>query len=130
MKRTPLERKTPIKAKAGLKPGGTLKRTASKKAPPTKRKDGRWRSEAYLSWVRTLPCCSCRGPGGDAHHLIGVGQLGGMGTKAPDSYVMPLCRLCHQAIHNSPEDWPTQWEWVARTVALAIHEGLLKRVTG
>ncbi|MDK2548025.1 DUF968 domain-containing protein, partial [Escherichia coli] len=34
----------------------------------------------------------------DPHHLIGHGQ-GGMGTKAHDLFVLPLCRKHHDELH-------------------------------
>lgn len=37
-------------------------------------------------------------PANDPHHLIGHGQ-GGMGTKAHDLFVIPLCRAHHDALH-------------------------------
>jgi len=38
----------------------------------------------------------------DAHHLIGWRQ-GGMGTKAHDSFTIPLCRIHHTELHNDPK---------------------------
>ncbi len=64
----------------------------------------RWQSPDYLSFVRKLPCSVCGllpvdGGPNDAHHCIGSG-LGGMGTKAADWAVLPLCRPCHNDLHN------------------------------
>lgn len=84
-----------------------------------------WRSKKYLKWVKSLPCCNCGAQADDPHHLIGVGHMGGMGTKAPDSMVMPVCRHCHTAIHNTPDMWPNQWEWICRTLNQALQEGVL-----
>ena len=83
-----------------------------------------FRSKKYLKWVKSLPCCMCGGGSEDAHHIIGRGHLGGMGTKAPDNYTMPVCRQHHQEIHQRPELLDDQWEWVARTQAQAISEGV------
>jgi len=85
-----------------------------------------FRSKSYLKWVSSLPCVICGAPADDAHHIIGIGKLGGMGTKAPDSFTMPVCRGHHNEIHQSPDLWPDQWEWVARTLAQAQAEGVLK----
>lgn len=79
----------------------------------------------YLKWVKTLPCALCGGPGGDAHHLVGVGHMGGMGMKAPDLMTSPLCRECHGRVHREPELWTMQWEWIARTLLQAQQEGIL-----
>ena len=85
-----------------------------------------YRSKSYLKWVRSQDCALCGAPGpSDAHHLIGIGGMGGMGTKAPDSAVMPLCRGCHSRIHRMPELWPKQWEYIARTLIKAIEEGVI-----
>lgn len=85
-----------------------------------------WRSKRYLQWVRSLPCCMCGAPAEDAHHLIGVGGMGGMGTKAPDSMSMPVCRRHHDEIHRDPNLWPDQFEWALKTVNRALAEGVLK----
>lgn len=85
-----------------------------------------WRNQDYLKWVRTQPCVLCRAPADDSHHIIGTGNLGGMGTKAPDQFSIPTCRGCHTKIHTTPEIWQAQWEWVAKTMAKAVSEGVLK----
>ena len=84
-----------------------------------------WRSRRYLDWVKSQPCCVCGAPADDPHHLTGIGKLGGMGTKAPDWAVMPVCRRHHDELHRDPNLWPDQWEYVARTMGRAIEEGVL-----
>lgn len=61
----------------------------------------RWVKPEYLRWVKTQPCECCGIPSDDPHHLIGHGQ-GGMGTKAHDSFTLPLCRKHHTELHNDP----------------------------
>ncbi|MEF4109150.1 DUF968 domain-containing protein [Escherichia coli] len=61
----------------------------------------RWENEKYTRWVKTQPCVCCNKPADDPHHLIGHGQ-GGMGTKAHDLFVIPLCREHHDELHASP----------------------------
>ena len=52
---------------------------------------------AYLSWVRTLPCCACGLRGmTQAHHRTGYAK----GKKAPDRETMPLCHPCHRDLHD------------------------------
>jgi hypothetical protein len=85
-----------------------------------------FRNDKYLRWVKHQPCIICGCPSDDAHHITGTGNLSGMGMKAPDIYTMPVCRPHHTEIHQSPELWPEQWEWIARTMAKAISEGVLK----
>ncbi|HBQ68226.1 MAG TPA: hypothetical protein DD781_18105 [Leclercia adecarboxylata] len=64
-------------------------------------KRDRWDNPKFLAWVKTQPCECCGKPSDDAHHLIGWGQ-GGMGTKAHDFLVIPLCRQHHTELHNDP----------------------------
>lgn len=57
----------------------------------------------YLAWVRQLPCVLClRQPGmghqNEAHHLL-RGVVRGMGMKAGDDEVIPLCDGDHRALH-------------------------------
>ena len=84
-----------------------------------------FRSKKYLAFVKSLPCCLCGQPANEAHHLIGLGNMGGMGMKAPDSMTMPACRTCHQNIHAMPELQDQQWEFICRTLAAAFDEGIL-----
>ena len=84
-----------------------------------------FRSKRYLQWVKTQPCVLCGSPADDAHHIIGTGNLSGMGMTAPDVFTMPACRQHHTTIHQSPEVWSAQWEWIARTLAKAVAEGVL-----
>lgn len=107
-----LTRRTPLKT-----------RTPLRKRRRGRRRESAWRSDAYLRWVRTLPCCVCGGLAEAAHHLIGVGGMGGMGTKAPDSQAMPVCSGCHRKIHETPELWPEQWGWISDTQERALAEG-------
>ena len=87
--------------------------------------DARWRCRGYLDFVRTLPCVLSGQPADCAHHLIGLGGLGGMGVKAPDWAVMPLTHEAHHQLHQTPDLWPQQWEWIARTLGAAIDEGVI-----
>lgn len=66
-----------------------------------KPKRRRWEKEKYTRWVKTQQCMCCSNPADDPHHLIGHGQ-GGMGTKAHDLFVIPLCREHHDELHASP----------------------------
>ncbi|EKO1175637.1 DUF968 domain-containing protein [Escherichia coli] len=66
-----------------------------------KPKRRRWQNEKYTRWVKTQQCSCCNNPADDPHHLIGHGQ-GGMGTKAHDLFVIPLCRAHHDELHADP----------------------------
>ncbi|WP_413722671.1 DUF968 domain-containing protein [Sodalis sp. RH24] len=59
----------------------------------------RWVNEQYTRWVKSQPCEGCGNQADDPHHIIGYGQ-GGMGTKAHDLFVIPLCRRCHDELHR------------------------------
>lgn len=85
-----------------------------------------FRSEKYKKWIRTQPCCNCGSIGVDPHHLTGMGNMGGMGTTAPDTMIMPLCRTCHDMMHLHPEMWTDQWEMIARTLDKAFLGGIVK----
>lgn len=47
---------------------------------------------------------TCGNQADDPHHIIGHG-LGGMGTKADDLFVIPLCRKCHSELHAGVKDF-------------------------
>ncbi len=66
-----------------------------------KPKRRRWVNEKYTRWVKAQSCVCCNKPADDPHHLIGHGQ-GGMGTKAHDLFVIPLCREHHDELHADP----------------------------
>lgn len=69
-----------------------------KRTPPVKRSKEEGGDEAYLEFIRSLPCCMCdrRGPS-HPHHSTGAG----MGLKAPDREAMPLCAP-HYSSRGSP----------------------------
>lgn len=55
--------------------------------------------EAYLAWVRKMPCCFCSAPPpSDPHHY----GPRGVGQKTDDLRVAPLCRPCHDVLHSQP----------------------------
>jgi hypothetical protein len=61
----------------------------------------------YTRWVKTRPCCGCGGRSDDPHHIIGHSQ-GGMATKAHDFFTIPLCRKCHDALHEDVAGWEAE----------------------
>ncbi|MCL1485144.1 MAG: putative HNHc nuclease [Marinobacter sp.] len=89
-----------------------------------KRKPRAGDNRSYLDWVKTQPCVICQRPADDPHHIIGAG-LSGMGMTAPDLLAMPVCREHHNEIHESPDLWARQFEWVVRTIAKAVSAGEL-----
>ncbi|UXD26195.1 hypothetical protein FORC065_3431 [Yersinia enterocolitica] len=67
----------------------------------------RWGSAKWLKWVKSQQCCGCGSSADDPHHIIGHGQ-GGMATKAHDLFTIPLCRLCHDALHADMHTWEAE----------------------
>ena len=67
-----------------------------------------WRSEKYLSFVRSRPCVIT---GSDlnvvAHHVRCLGG-GGMGLKPPDYYCIPITAEEHSKLHATGER--SYWE--------------------
>lgn len=110
MKRSEIQRKTPLRA------ASPKKRKPRSMQKVHKAKDCRWRSKKYLAFVRSLPCCFCAHPADDAHHIIGMFGLSGMGLTAPDSYAMSLCRPHHAAVHASPDLQQQQPDWLRWTI--------------
>ena len=86
MKRTRLERKTPLRSSGRLTP---KKRSAATFARV-------YGSTARVLWVKSLPCVVCGGGPCEGHHITN----GGMGRKADAHQIVPLCRdhraLAHQ----------------------------------
>lgn len=82
-----------------------MKRSYLKRKKPMSRVAAKQRSaeeggdEAYLAFIRSLPCCACgaRAPS-HAHHETGGGR--GKGQKAPDRRTLPLCFRCHRQFHD------------------------------
>jgi len=100
MKRTPLKRKTPLRAKKRLDPYQAvskriakvkLKRT-SRLAPRSKKNKKRPRNIPYMLWIKTLPCAVCGWMGSEAAH---TGPRG-LGQKSPDEQCIPLCPDHHR----------------------------------
>ncbi|MCE8034598.1 DUF968 domain-containing protein [Billgrantia tianxiuensis] len=117
-----LKRKTPLAQGAPLK-RTPMNRTSPKRRPAKAANDEQWRSETYIGWIKSLPCCNCGGPGGDPHHVIGLHWgLSGMGMTAPDSFAMPVCRACHRAIHESPELQRWQPTWLRHVISLGVRQ--------
>lgn len=56
-------------------------------------------SPTHLKRVRLLPCLVCGSPNTEAHHLL-RGVVRGMGRRADDSKVIPLCSRHHRDLHQ------------------------------
>lgn len=68
----------------------------------------------------------CYANGSDAHHIIGYGE-GKMGSKAPDIATIPLCRRCHQELHDTfSNDWiKPQLRYLILTLDKAVKDGII-----
>lgn len=86
MKRTPLRRRTPLRKRNARR----LRRLRAVQFGP----------QAAL--CRRLPCCACGHVPSDPHHLKARG-FGGV--KSDDSQCVPLCRVCHTAVHTRGADF-------------------------
>lgn len=88
----------------------------------------RWVNERYTRWVKSQPCACCGKQADDPHHLIGYGQVG-MGTKAHDLFVLPLCRTHHNELHADTvafeEKYGSQLELIFRFIDRALAIGVL-----
>ncbi|WP_129141506.1 DUF968 domain-containing protein [Modicisalibacter coralii] len=115
MKRSQIARKTPLTAR---KPMQKRRRKQS-----SAQKESRFRSPAYLAFVRSLPCCACGVSPCDPHHVIGLHWgLSGAGMTAPDNYAMPLCRACHGEMHREPGWLQHQPRWLVDTINRGLDE--------
>ena len=59
---------------------------------------------SYLRKVRLLPCAACLSDTSDQHrdpHHLMRGVNRGLSKKGPDNRVIPLCRKCHNLVHES-----------------------------
>lgn len=83
----------------------------------------------YTRWVKTQKCMTCGNQADDPHHIIDHG-LGGMGTKADDLFVIPLCRKCHNELHARVKDFEekhgSQLLLLIRFLMHARNSGVLK----
>lgn len=71
---------------------------------PKRIKKGRVKDEKHLANVRQMPCCCCGAPSPSQPHHLRRAPGTGMGLKAGDNWVIPLCYLCHDEIHHVSGD--------------------------
>ena len=64
----------------------------------------------HLAQVRKLPCCVCGAAApSDPHHLRSSAFGRGMGRKSGDEWVVPLCRGCHNRVHEEGSKREGAW---------------------
>jgi len=66
---------------------------------PGRMKAKRLQSKKHLEFVGGKWCCICGCPPGPPRHLLRADPKRGMGRRASDEYVIPLCPTCHDALH-------------------------------
>ncbi|MGP4843334.1 nuclease domain-containing protein [Marinobacter sp. 1Y8] len=123
MKRTPLQRKSPLKAKTGLKPSVT--RIKSKKAKPSKVR----MSAAGEQCLVRVPGVCC----GDSQTVV-LAHLngGGMGAKHSDIHGAYACSTCHAWLdggyaktHTRAQRDLIHLEAIVRTQGVLIEKGFI-----
>lgn len=143
MKRSPLRRKTPLRARspihrarrdrgdAGVELGGRLNGPVS--VPPARRPRSRYRQRErfteYMLWVKRQPCLM-RGIWGSCSGQVEADHAGlrGTGRKAHDSTCIPLCRRHHQG-SRFPRAW-TQEQRRAWLHAAVVYTQAVARAAG
>jgi len=80
-----------------------------------------WRSDSYLSYVRSRPCVVTGSETVIAHHVRCLGG-GGMGLKPPDWMCLPLDPIEHAKLHSMGERsyWASKGLDPVRLVSLAM----------
>ena len=78
----------------------------------------------WMGRVAALGCVACRNAArgktpAQVHHLTGY-PFRGIGQKAADAFVVPLCASCHVELHRGVESWELangkQVELLAQTI--------------
>jgi hypothetical protein len=86
----------------------------------------RHKNNKYLAWIREQPCYHCgKQNQSEPHHIIGISGSG-MGIKADDIHTMPLCRQCHDDVHECQNNFlHQQIRWLCKAQNKAQEEGML-----
>ena len=96
-------------------------------------KTKRYRSKGYTDWVgKNLMCCECgiKDETIVGHHIRGAEAGIGMGMKADDFMVMPLCYACHTHIHTGTDERADvmrlfQKRSILETLQVAFRNGIM-----
>ena len=85
----------------------------------------RWRSKAYLKFVRHLPCSvpGCKNIDIEAAHF----GPKGIGTKVHDCLAIPLCKHHHRESHDYSREWEHYEDvmgWQIQTMTAAFIVGI------
>jgi len=103
MKPSPLTRKTPLTRSSSLRRGAPpTRRTTLARVSKKRLAENRVRLAACRAAFGTDPACArCGAPAWDAHEIVPRSKGGSI---TDTSNIRPVCRPCHDWIHNSPAD--------------------------
>ena len=89
----------------------SLKDRMKKKPSAQERREGN--SAKHLACIRQMPCAACLTVNlrNDPHHLksLAAGHERGVGMKATDKWVVPLCRSCHESVERAGTRNEVSW---------------------
>ena len=86
-------------------------------------KPARWKSDHYLEWLRTRPCCICSHLAAEPHHVRKRAD-GGTGLKPSDAWAVPVCRDCHAHLQR----YDTEWELRGRVFKAELEDVYIEAV--
>lgn len=109
----------------------TREPTTEGKLHAVPRPKGPARDGAYLEWIRSMPCMSCRWRPSEAHHQPPDHPSGkAMGRKCSDYFTVPLCTEHHRYFHDNghlPElDKRSTYQRFAEVEALLLERWLCR----
>ena len=81
----------------------------------TKNKPGR--SEKYLDYIRSRPCCVCQARPAEPHHTA----RGGTSVKGSDFSAIPMCRGHHREVGDSGVETFQRENNISIAIAVAKH---------
>jgi hypothetical protein len=74
-----------------------------RRLPKKQNRTDRWKSQAHCSWLRGFACAACDSDVCIEVSHIRIGTDGATGRKPSDFYALPLCKSCHQTLHQKGE---------------------------
>ncbi len=75
------------------------------------------RSESYLEYIRSRPCCVCQTKPTEPHHTV----CGGVGLKGSDFAAIPMCRKHHREIEDRGVDTFQRENQINISTVVATH---------
>jgi hypothetical protein len=89
----------------------SLAERAKKHVSAQQRREGN--SDKHRAIVKHLPCCVCWRTPVDGHHLKteGAAKERGVGMRATDKWIVPLCRMHHDDLESYGSR--REYEWFA-----------------